>query len=280
MRPETTRIERDFNQRDSPFKIDGNLFIQGDVLEKTEIQVGGDLRVSGIIQRAKIETDRHLVVGQGVTDRSEVKVNGSVKSGFIENSVVSSRGDIIIQNNVMRATLHAGRNILLSDGIMVGGTASATEKIVIQRLGSSAGVPTCISVGIHPKIRIKYNQIQFRIEEIGKELKLLAKNIRFLEETDINDSTSRSYQNYLQLPQIRSKHKKYQRHQLLAKKNLDQLLNLAESRWPDNPHVLVLDTVFEKVQINIGWNQFLTTEVLKKVAFKDKNNAVCLVDLA
>ena len=157
MRPETTRIERDFNQRDSPFKIDGNLFIQGDVLEKTEIQVGGDLRVSGIIQRAKIETDRHLVVGQGVTDRSEVKVNGSVKSGFIENSVVSSRGDIIIQNNVMRATLHAGRNILLSDGIMVGGTASATEKIVIQRLGSSAGVPTCISVGIHPKIRIKYN---------------------------------------------------------------------------------------------------------------------------
>ena len=280
MRPKTTRIERDFNQRDSPFKIDGNLFIQGDVLEKTEIQVGGDLRVSGIIQRAKIETDRHLVVGQGVTDRSEVKVNGSVKSGFIENSVVSSRGDIIIQNNVMRATLHAGRNILLSDGIMVGGTASATEKIVIQRLGSSAGVPTCISVGIHPKIRIKYNQIQFRIEEIGKELKLLAKNIRFLEETDINDSTSRSYQNYLQLPQIRSKHKKYQRHQLLAKKNLDQLLNLAESRWPDNPHVLVLDTVFEKVQINIGWNQFLTTEVLKKVAFKDKNNAVCLVDLA
>ena len=280
MRPETTRIERDFNQRDSPFKIDGNLFIQGDVLEKTEIQVGGDLRVSGIIQRAKIETDRHLVVGQGVTDRSEVKVNGSVKSGFIENSVVSSRGDIIIQNNVMRATLHAGRNILLSDGIMVGGTASATEKIVIQRLGSSAGVPTCISVGIHPKIRIKYNEIQSRIEEIGKELKLLAKNIRFLEETDINDSTSRSYQNYLQLPQIRSKHKKYQRHQLLAKKNLDQLLNLAESRWPDNPHVLVLDTVFEKVQINIGWNQFLTTEVLKKVAFKDKNNAVCLVDLA
>ena len=280
MRPETTRIERDFNQRDSPFKIDGNLFIQGDVLEKTEIQVGGDLRVSGIIQRAKIETDRHLVVGQGVTDRSEVKVNGSVKSGFIENSVVSSRGDIIIQNNVMRATLHAGRNILLSDGIMVGGTASATEKIVIQRLGSSAGVPTCIYVGIHPKIRIKYNQIQFRIEEIGKELKLLAKNIRFLEETDINDSTSRSYQNYLQLPQIKSKHKKYQRHQLLAKKNLDQLLNLAESRWPDNPHVLVLDTVFEKVQINIGWNQFLTTEVLKKVAFKDKNNAVCLVDLA
>ena len=280
MRPKTTRIERDFNQRDSPFKIDGNLFIQGDVLEKTEIQVGGDLRVSGIIQRAKIETDRHLVVGQGVTDRSEVKVNGSVKSGFIENSVVSSRGDIIIQNNVMRATLHAGRNILLSDGIMVGGTASATEKIVIQRLGSSAGVPTCISVGIHPKIRIKYNQIQFRIEEIGKELKLLAKNIRFLEETDINDSTSRSYQNYLQLPQIKSKQKKYQRHQLLAKKNLDQLLNLAESRWPDNPHVLVLDTVFEKVQINIGWNQFLTTEILKKVAFKDKNNAVCLVDLA
>ena len=280
MRPKTTRIERDFNQRDSPFKIDGNLFIQGDVLEKTEIQVGGDLRVSGLIQRAKIETDRHLVVGQGVTDRSEVKVNGSVKSGFIENSVVSSRGDIIIQNNVMRATLHAGRNILLSDGIMVGGTASATEKIVIQRLGSSAGVPTCISVGIHPKIRIKYNQIQFRIEEIGKELKLLAKNIRFLEETDINDSTSRSYQNYLQLPQIKSKQKKYQRHQLLAKKNLDQLLNLAESRWPDNPHVLVLDTVFEKVQINIGWNQFLTTEVLKKVAFKDKNNAVCLVDLA
>ena len=280
MRPETTRIERDFNQRDSPFKIDGNLFIQGDVLEKTEIQVGGDLRVSGIIQRAKIETDRHLVVGQGVTDRSEVKVNGSVKSGFIENSVVSSRGDIIIQNNVMRATLHAGRNILLSDGIMVGGTASATEKIVIQRLGSSAGVPTCISVGIHPKIRIKYNEIQSRIEEIGKELKLLAKNIRFLEETDINDSTSRSYQNYLQLPQIKSKHKKYQRHQLLAKKNLDQLLNLAESRWPENPHVLVLDTVFEKVQINIGWNQFLTTEVLKKVAFKDKNNAVCLVDLA
>ena len=280
MRPKTTRIERDFNQRDSPFKIDGNLFIQGDVLEKTEIQVGGDLRVSGIIQRAKIETDRHLVVGQGVTDRSEVKVNGSVKSGFIENSVVSSRGDIIIQNNVMRATLHAGRNILLSDGIMIGGTASATEKIVIQRLGSSAGVPTCISVGIHPKIRIKYNEIQSRIEEIGKELKLLAKNIRFLEETDINDSTSRSYQNYLQLPQIKSKHKKYQRHQLLAKKNLDQLLNLAESRWPDNPHVLVLDTVFEKVQINIGWNQFLTTEVLKKVAFKDKNNAVCLVDLA
>ena len=280
MRPETTRIERDFNQRDSPFKIDGNLFIQGDVLEKTEIQVGGDLRVSGIIQRAKIETDRHLIVGQGVTDRSEVKVNGSVKSGFIENSVVSSRGDIIIQNNVMRATLYAGRNIVISDGIMVGGTASATEKIVIQRLGSSAGVPTYISVGIHPKIRIKYNEIQSRIEEIGKELQILAKNIRFLEETDINDSTSRSYQNYLQLPQIKSKQKKYQRYQLLAKKNLDQLLNLAESRWPDNPHVLVLDTVFEKVQINIGWNQFLTTEVLKKVAFKDKNNAVCLVDLA
>ena len=208
MRREATRIERDFNQQDSPLKIEGNLFIQGDVLEKTEIQVGGDLRVSGIIQRAKIETNRHLVVGQGVTDRSEVKVNGSVKSGFIENSVVHSRGDIIIQNSVMRATLHAGRNILLSDGVMIGGSASATEKIVIQKLGSSAGVPTYLSVGIHPKIRIKYGEIQSRIEDIDKELLLLAKNIRFLEETDINDSTSQSYHSYLQLPQIKSKQKK------------------------------------------------------------------------
>ena len=280
MRRETTRIKRDFNQQDSPLKIEGNLFIQGDVLEKTEIQVGGDLRVSGIIQRAKIETNRHLVVGQGVTDRSEVKVNGSVKSGFIENSVVHSRGDIIIQNSVMRATLHAGRNILLSDGVMIGGSASATEKIVIQKLGSSAGVPTYLSVGIHPKIRIKYGEIQSRIEEIDKELQLLAKNIRFLEETDINDSTSQSYQSYLQLPQIKSKQKKYQRQWLLAKKNLHQLLTLAESRWPDNPHVLVRDTVFEKVQISIGWNQFLTTEILKKVAFKYKNDAVCIVNLA
>ena len=49
---------------------------------------------------------------------------------FIENSG-SSRGDIIIQNSVMRLRYTLGE-YLLSDGIMVGGTASATEKLLFK----------------------------------------------------------------------------------------------------------------------------------------------------
>ncbi len=276
----TTIIERNLHQRDTPLQIKGDLVIQGDILEKSEITVGGNLKVFGGIQQAKIETRRHLIVEQGIAHGSEVVVNGSTKSGFIEKSTVYSRGDIIIQNSAMRAELNAGRNIILSNGIIVGGTAWASEKIVAQRIGSSAGIVTSLSVGIHPKIRRNCQKIQVLMKQLETDLEALNKNILFLEDADVSTLSSRSHQLYQRLPEMKSKQKQQKQQQKQSRHNLAQLLKLAKSRHPTDPHILVHDTVFEKVKIEIGWHQFPVTELFQKVAFKIKNGHIYLADLA
>ena len=277
---QTIVIEGDLSQWDSPYKIEGNLVVRGDVPDSSEIQVGGDLKVQGGVWAAKVQAGRHFIVGQGISSDSKVTVGGSTKALFIERSIVHSRIDIIVQDSAMRAELFAGRNVLLSDGAIVGGTACAGEKILAHRVGSSSDVETNLSVGIHPKIRRRRRDLQMLLNRLEEGVDRLAKDIIFLEQTDPTSLPPKSRQRYQQLPQMKARKTRYENELDQARRKLVQLLNLAKVRWPPDPHIEVRDTVFQGVRVEVGWDLFPVTTEFHRVIFKMQNKTICLVDLA
>ena len=276
---QTIVIAGDLSRWDSPYKIEGNLVVRGDVPNNSEIQVEGDLRVQGGVWAAKVQAGRHLIVGQGISSDSQVTVGGSTKALFIEKSIVHSRIDIIVQNSAMRAELFAGRNVLLSDGAIVGGIACAGEKILAHRVGSSSDVETNLSVGIRPKIRRRRRDLQMLLNRLEEGVDRLAKDITFLEQANPMSLPPKSRQRYQQLTQMKARKSRYENELDQARRKLVQLLNLAKVRWPPDPHIEVRDTVFQGVQVEVGWDLFPVTTEFHRVIFKMRNKAICLVDL-
>ena len=277
---QTIVIEGDLSQWDSPYKIEGNLVVRGDVPDSSEIQVGGDLKVQGGVWAAKVQAGRHFIVGQGISSDSQVTVGGSTKALFIEKSIVHSRIDIIVQNSTMRAEIFAGRNVLLSDGAIVGGTTCAGEKILAHRVGSPSDVETNLLVGIHPKIRRRRRDLQMLLNRLEEGVDRLAKDITFLEQADPTSLPPKSRQRYQQLTQMKARKTRYENELDQARRKLVQLLNLAKVRWPPDPHIEVRDTVFQGVQVEVGWDLFPVTTEFHRVIFKMRNKTICLVDLA
>ncbi|MAE17841.1 hypothetical protein CMK12_02700 [Candidatus Poribacteria bacterium] len=245
-----------------------------------KFRLGGDLKVQGGVWAAQVQVGRHFIVGQGISSDSKVTVGGSTKALFIERSIVHSRIDIIVQDSTMRAELFAGRNVLLSDGAIVGGTACAGEKILAHRVGSSSDVETNLSVGIHPKIRRRRRDLQMLLNRLEEGVDRLAKDIIFLEQTDPTSLPPKSRQRYQQLPQMKARKTRYENELDQARRKLVQLLNLAKVRWPPDPHIEVRDTVFQGVRVEVGWDLFPVTTEFHRVIFKMQNKTICLVDLA
>ena len=107
----------------------------------------------------------------------------------------------------------------------------------------------------------------------------LAKDITFLEQANPMSLPPKSRQRYQQLTQMKARKSRYENELDQARRKLVQLLNLAKVRWPPDPHIEVRDTVFQGVQVEVGWDLFPVTTEFHRVIFKMRNKAICLVDL-
>jgi uncharacterized protein (DUF342 family) len=147
----------------------GDVIIDGPVSDGFKIYAGGSVTIKQTLDVTEVITKGDLTVSGGIIgqDRSIVKVEGAIKTKFIENCQVACGKSITVENEIINSTLFVIDRIELGEkSFIIGSEITAIHGIRAGNIGKIAGKPVKLHCGID-------FTIQQEIERTNQQLQII-----------------------------------------------------------------------------------------------------------
>ncbi|HOO57589.1 MAG TPA: FapA family protein [bacterium] len=184
-------IEGDVDYSTGNITFDGTIAVKGSILDGFEVNARGDIIVENTIQSARVVAGGDIVVKRGILTRGKglVSAEGNIFAKFIENSVVESENNIVVENAIMNSRVYCnGRIIAMTEeGSIIGGQLIAHDRIICKNLGSPAHPTTVVQVGFKYDVQKKYIEASTKFRQVQKQIRQIQKNYEYVSKTDSND---------------------------------------------------------------------------------------------
>ena len=159
----------------------GSVSVRGNVLEGYRVSSKKNITVNGSVIGAELIADGDITVRTGCIN-STVKCKGCVRSGFFENSRITSEQNVE-GGSFVGGEVFAGGNInATGKGIMVGGKYTALENIEAGTIGSESYARTMISLGNNAVLSEELDGLNHSILEMEDKADQLGKILVMLNE--------------------------------------------------------------------------------------------------
>ena len=182
--------------------VKGSVEIAGDVSEGMEVTATEGIVVGGIVEAARLEAGGDIEVKGGVIGHgalttgkpesrhestAQLRAGGRVTVQFAENALIVAAGGITVRELAMQSELTSGAGIMIGEvggrkGHIIGGLCRAATLVHAIVVGSHAGVPTVVEVGVDPSINQKLGFVKETLDEKGARLEELTKTIAYVRE--------------------------------------------------------------------------------------------------
>lgn len=179
----------------------GSIVIAGDVCEGMEVSATEQITVGGVVEAAKLKAGGDIEVKGGVIGHGKLTLNrsdqrpqsalleagGAVSVQFAENAVICAGGAIFVKEQAMQSELTAGTSIRVGEqggrkGHIIGGVSRAANLVLAKVVGSYAGVPTLLEVGVDPSLHRKIEAVKEALAEKTRLIEELGKTLLYLRE--------------------------------------------------------------------------------------------------
>ncbi|MBJ6726560.1 DUF342 domain-containing protein [Geomesophilobacter sediminis] len=248
----------------------GSLEIEGDVCEGMAVTATEAITVGGIVEAARLDAGGDIEVKGGVIghgklslndaeswkDAAQLKAGGSITVQFAENAVIQAEGDIFIKELAMQSELTSGAAIHVGEsgsrkGHLIGGLSRAASLVEAIVLGSLAGVPTVVEVGVDPALNQKIEYVRETLSEKERLMEELEKTLAYVKENPGSMEPG--------LLRVKEKvHTKYESEITELTAELKRLLKRMEVNA--QAKVVVERDAFIGVQVRIGSSRLLVEE--------------------
>lgn len=145
--------------------------IVGNLGSGAAIRTVGGVRVEGAVEGGRIIAADDIVVTGGVFSRGGrdgIRTEMNLMVRFCDGAVVTARGDVEIQNESINSRIHADGRVVVRAGGVVGGCLHATRGGDMAALGNEAGIPTLVSIGVHPNLLLEARRLNEEVRQIEK----------------------------------------------------------------------------------------------------------------
>ncbi|MBQ7776964.1 MAG: DUF342 domain-containing protein [Lachnospiraceae bacterium] len=154
-------------------EYEGSVQINGNVISNFSVTAKGNVIVNGVVEGATITAGGNIIIARGMNGMTKGKLvaGGNIIAKFLENATAEADGYIQTES-ILHSNVMAGAYIEVNGkrGFITGGHVVAAEKLIVKTLGAQLGAPTIVEVGVNPKIKEEYQQLQKDIGEIQKVL--------------------------------------------------------------------------------------------------------------
>lgn len=168
--------------------FEGTVKVAGDVKAGMRIEAGGDVFINGMVEAAEVVAHGDVVIkggvvgqlsaragGEGLTSSARVLAQGTVSALFMENAEIRTQQSILISDYANQCLLMAHMEIVVGKsggrrGSLIGGYASALQRLQAETLGAPSGVLTRVQVGIDPFSQEQQHLLTRRIHALEAEL--------------------------------------------------------------------------------------------------------------
>ncbi len=152
----------------------GSVQVNGNVATNFQIKAGGNVIIKGVVEGAHVEAGGNIIIARGMNgmSRGTLKAGGNIVAKFFENATVDAEGYIHAES-ILHSQVAAGTEITVNGrkGFVTGGHVQADQKVEAKTMGAAMGAATVVEVGVNPKIKARYQQIQKEIGEIARTIK-------------------------------------------------------------------------------------------------------------
>lgn len=142
--------------------FNGMVTVRGNVVSGFTVKAIGNIEVHGVCEAATLITDGNIVLGNGAqgSDKAVLTAAGDITAKFIESCRVNAGGNIMA-DSILKSTVKCGGNVTLSgrNGLLVGGSLIAGNKLQAKTIGSPMGTATEVEVGASPDELIKHREL-------------------------------------------------------------------------------------------------------------------------
>ena len=262
---EVLQIQSDVNYSTGNVQFPGDIIINGQIQDGFEVTSGGSIYISGTLDATVIECKDDLIVGLGIIGRNKgkVRVGGKLKAKFIENCYVEVLNLIMLDAGIMNAQIYTNDKIVLGKrGVIVGGSIYAQNGVVATQMGTAMGPRTEIYCGVDFTVENKLKWIRDNSLKVATKLNQVREQLK----KDRNENP--------QLIELRDK----------LQSSLRQLNDMSSTLVfkldkNDNAEILVRDTVYPGVYIEICHVPYVVNREMSSVRFKlDKENGKIKVE--
>ena len=179
----------------------GSLEIAGDVCEGMEVSATEQITVGGVVEAAQLRAGGDIEVKGGVIGHgkpgldkadaprktAQLEAGGTVCVQFAENALIAAGRGIVVRELAMQCELSSGTFIRVGaegtrKGHIIGGLSRAATLVHAVVIGSYAGVPTVIEVGVDPSLNRKLDTVKEALAEKRRLTEELTKTLAYLKE--------------------------------------------------------------------------------------------------
>ena len=155
-------------------EFEGSVQVNGNVTSNHVAKAQGNVIINGIVEGAHIFAGGNIIIARGMNGMAKgtLTAGGNIVAKFIENAKARAEG-YINAGSILHSDASAGTEIVVSGkrGFITGGHVQAAHSIEVKTLGAVLGAPTIIEVGVSPKLKADYMQLQKEVTEIVREIK-------------------------------------------------------------------------------------------------------------
>ncbi|MDP7421843.1 MAG: FapA family protein [bacterium] len=188
--PKLMVVQGDVLSEHGTVHFDGNIKVEGNVMESAHLSATGDIEVKGQIRAAIIKADERIIAHTGFINcaKEECVAGTAIIAGDIIGSRVSCNGDILVKNRVIESEIRAkgriyvgttGTNVIVGEGLILGGSVESDIEIWARTVGNATGKITTLKVKEPDQ-----SPIFERILEIDKRILETKKDIAKIERTE------------------------------------------------------------------------------------------------
>ncbi len=203
-------IDKDMDLTIEHFDFFGHLIVKGDIKDKIQIKIDGDLDIEGDINDASVEVTGNILVKGNILNcrQGGVIADGNIQFDSSENSRIACGGKISFTKNAHFCRLMAEKGIFGQEegSAIVGGIAQSGEHIEASMIGNAGMMSTETEISISPYTKEKMLLLTkhiMRLREIGQsdsdEFFKLSEKLQDLE-AQLEDEINRTLKNEDQLP--------------------------------------------------------------------------------
>lgn len=167
---------------DGKISVHSELEIAGDVDLKTgHVTFEGDVKISGTItagfqvkagsvvaaeiQGAEIIAEGNVMISGGVI-HSTIYAEGHVKARHITGSTVRACGDVAVSASIVDSTIETSGSLLAPTATVLSSSISASQKILVQHVGSEKSKGCRLVIGEDPIVKRKSAALRDKIQRL------------------------------------------------------------------------------------------------------------------
>lgn len=257
----------------------GSVLVKGNVKSGFSIEADGDVVVEGVVENATIISGGQIVVKRGIQGmhKGTFKAASNVISRYIENATVEAGGyvesELILNSNV---SCSGTIRVFGKKGLVNGGVLRAGNFIEALNLGTEMGTPTMLEVGVEPKKKERYIELQKYLADEEQKLddaKVIIDNYGAIIKKGEHLPADKLL--YVQKMVLAYKEKK----QSLEPVREEMSQIHVEMMQAAHSYIQVSRSVYPGVVISISDKEFHVKEVMNNVKFKKQDGEIQKVPL-